>query len=89
MYMDTFFSSIPLFDKLSSMGTNVCRILQSNRQGICQSLKTAVLARLKAVWLCKGQLVCTKYRQERNLSSQHLSQCTALTGGSVGRLDRR
>ncbi|GFO43813.1 PiggyBac transposase uribo2 [Plakobranchus ocellatus] len=87
VYMDNFFSSIPLFEELKTKGTLACGILRSNRKGIPYNIRSKKLKKGESDFRRKGDLMCMKYHDKNEvylLSTAHSSRNI-----NTGKINRR
>lgn len=86
VYMDSFFSSVQLFEDLFENETKACGTLRANRKWIPASLKGAHLKKSEATFRRKENIMIMKYKDKKDvfmLSSKHTQGF-----GDSGKTDR-
>ncbi|KAM9316151.1 piggyBac transposable element-derived protein 4-like [Gastrophryne carolinensis] len=67
LYVDNFYSSIPLFRALYSLDTPACGTINRNRKGLPRSMLQKKLNRGESYALRSGELLAVKYMDKKNV----------------------
>ncbi|XP_068113414.1 piggyBac transposable element-derived protein 4-like [Hyperolius riggenbachi] len=67
LYLDNFYTSIPLFKHLFSQKTPACGTMRSNRKGFPQTLVNRRLERGESQYLHSNEMLAAKYKDKRDV----------------------
>ncbi|KAH9642821.1 hypothetical protein HF086_012315 [Spodoptera exigua] len=67
LYMDNYYNSVPLSEKLLDLKTHTCGTLRSNRKGNPTSLVKKKLKKDEYIWLRKGKFYVSNWRDKRQV----------------------
>ncbi|KAM3936087.1 piggyBac transposable element-derived protein 4-like [Leptodactylus fuscus] len=82
LYVDNYYSSIPLFKALVQQNTGACGTIRKNRQGFPQSLVNEKFKKGQSGGVRSGELLALKYKDKKDiflLSSIHTDATTTVT----------
>lgn len=68
VFMDRFFNSLPLTERLLARNTQVVGTVNTNRRGLPQPIKTQKLKRGEVISFRKGRIMCLKWKDKREVT---------------------
>ncbi|XP_073412484.1 protein lin-9 homolog isoform X2 [Dendrobates tinctorius] len=67
LYLDHFYTSVPLLKYLASRGTAACGIVRANQSGLPDGLRGQRLGSGESQAMCSDNVVCVRYKDKREV----------------------
>ncbi|XP_066457697.1 piggyBac transposable element-derived protein 3 [Eleutherodactylus coqui] len=67
LYLDNFYTSVPLFQCLASRGTVACGTIRKNQRSLPKTLLGQLLRRGESRAQCSNNMLCVKYKDKRDV----------------------